>query len=163
VSRRDPRRVLHAVHPREPQRPAPRPRRSGAVRRRVHPPGPRRSGRTRHGRRDAQAASQRRLFRRRKEAGRDGPDGHHAPALRRAGRDRQRPRHRRAADRRRGHQPDHARARPWGAADHPLPAAAGGRAARQGACARGRADRAERRAGAGGRARARGLCGGGGV
>ena len=55
--------------------------------------------RARHGRRDAQAPGQCRLFGRREEARRDGPDGHHEPAPRDPRRDRQRARHRRAAKR----------------------------------------------------------------
>ena len=82
-------------------------------------------GAARHGRRDAQAPGQRRLFGRREEARRDGPDGHHAAASfavldeTDSGLDIDA-----LQSRRRGHQPHHARARQGRAADHPLPAPA---------------------------------------
>ncbi len=69
------------VPAREPQFAAPGARRGRAFGRRVHQARARAGGAARHGRRDAQAAGQRRLFGRREEARRDGPDGHHAAAV----------------------------------------------------------------------------------
>ena len=73
--------------------------------------------------RDAEAAAQRRLLRRREEAQRDPADGGARAVALRARRDRFRPRHRRAAHRRRRRQRA-ARSGPRDAGHHPLPAAA---------------------------------------
>ena len=80
ISGRNPRRLLPPVPPRKPQFAAQSARREGPDRRRVHPPVEGQGGAARHGCRDAQAPGQRRLFRRREEARRDGPAGHHGPA-----------------------------------------------------------------------------------
>ena len=96
---------------------------------------------------------ERRVLRRRAEAGRDAAARGAAPEVRGARRDRLRPRRRRAARRRPPHRGDDDRGRPRRARDHPLRPPARRAPPRRGPRPHGRAGRADRRARAGRRAR----------